>query len=102
MFTFYHHYIPDTEQLNRIEKKLNTLIKQEAAQMATLEDLTTEVQQNGDAVASAVTLLNGLTQQLQDAISANDPAAIQALADSLSANTQSLADAVIANTPAAP
>jgi hypothetical protein len=70
--------------------------------MADLSTLQTEVSANSDAVQSAVTLISGLAQQLKDALAANDPAAIQALADQLDANTQSLAAAVTANTPAAP
>ena len=70
--------------------------------MADLTDLQTEVTQNTDVVASAVSLLNGLSQQLKDALAANDPAAVQALVDQLDANTATLADAVAANTPAAP
>src|SRR5215831_8895164 len=76
---------------------------QEIHQMAgELDALNAEVAQNTDVTNSAITLLNGLSQQLKDALAAGDPAAIQAVVDQLDANTQSLADAVTANTPAAP
>lgn len=48
---------------------------------------------------SAITLLADLAQRLRDA--ANDPAAINALADALEANQDALAAAVTANTPSA-
>lgn len=48
---------------------------------------------------SAITLLADLAQRLRDA--ANDPAAINALADALEANQDALAAAVSANTPSA-
>lgn len=95
--------------LTSIERKLDTIIallrqsiNQEEQQMATLEDLAGEVSANGNAVSSAVQLLNGLSQQLRDAVAQNDPAAINALADQLDANTAALSEAVTANTPAAP
>ena len=90
-----------------------------------MADLTTIQTQNAALVAavtaedtvidSAVVLLNGfaatlsaLQKQLADAIAANDPAAIQAVADAIGVNvtditakTQTLATAVAANTPTA-
>jgi len=80
-----------------------------------LATLTAAVAANTQVDGSIVTLLNGLTamiaslkQQLADAIAGgNDPAAIQAVLDGLSAaetsiaaNTQKLADAAVQNTPA--
>lgn len=78
-----------------------------AQSVNTLEDtvatdltaLTNEVSENGDAVDSAVTLLSSLSQQIRDL--STDPAALQALADSLDANTARLAQAVVDNTPSA-
>lgn len=72
--------------------------------MATLDQLTTDVQANTDAAASVETLLTGVVQQLKD-LQANgtvDPAALKALTDKLEATTAGLAAAVVANTPAAP
>jgi len=59
---------------------------------------------------SAVALINGFSQRLQDAIAAavangataEELAPVQAEADALSASSDSLAAAVSANTPAAP
>jgi len=84
----------------RIEALLNQVIIKEDRQMADLARLQTEVAENGDAIASATTLLEGLSQALRDA--ATDPAAVTALADQLDAQTNALAAAVAANTPADP
>jgi uncharacterized protein YoxC len=96
----YVHLVPGEtpDQLDRIEQKLDALALQEEQHMADLTALQNEVQQNTDAVGSAVTLIGGLAQQIRDL--STDPAALQALADQLDQNTQQLADAVTANTPA--
>lgn len=70
--------------------------------MAALDTLEADLAANTDVVASAVTLLDTLHQELADAIASGDPARVQAVADQLAANTQALADAVAANTDAAP
>ena len=79
--------------LARTETRENTI-------MADLSVLTADVAANGDAVASAVTLLEGLSAAL--AAAGTDPVALAALADQLSSQTAALAQAVVANTPAAP
>lgn len=68
--------------------------------MAELDQLTTDVSANTDAVNSAITLINGLVQQIKDA--GTDPVALKALTDRLEQNTTSLASAVAANTSAEP
>lgn len=65
-----------------------------------LDRLTTEVQQTGTVIDSAITLLNSLAQQIRD--NATDPAALTQLADDLDAKQQALAAAITANTPASP
>lgn len=99
----------ELQALRRIEQKIDILLDaqgvefiMEAMQMADLSALQSEVQQNGDVVQSAITLLQGLSQQLSDAAASNDPAAVQAIVDQLDTQTQQLADAVAANTPADP
>lgn len=67
---------------------------------ADLTRLTAAVERDETVNASAITLLNQLSQLIRD--NANDPAALAALADRLDAQQQALADAVVANTPAAP
>lgn len=95
--------IDEVRTLNRniIKSQQQQQHNQEEA-MATLEELQAEVSENTDVTGSAVSLINGLAQQLRDAIAANDPAALQALADQLDANSNALAAAIGANTQVNP
>lgn len=95
--------------IDRVEKKVDAIGRQEGRVlrqgdkiMATLADVQAKVTAEGTVVDSAVTLLKGLKDQLDAAIASNDPAAIQALSDSIGAQTDQLAAAVAANTPTAP
>jgi hypothetical protein len=65
-----------------------------------LDNLRAEVAENGSAIDSAITLLNGLKTRLDEAIASNDMSQVQALSEELSAKTDSLAAAITANTPA--
>lgn len=66
--------------------------------MATLEDLQARVTANGEVIASAITLIEGIAQRLRDA--ADDPEQIAALAAELDAQKGRLSEAIVANTPA--
>jgi ABC-type transporter Mla subunit MlaD len=90
------HKGPDEEAL----QLLRQLTTQGAATMATLADLTTEVQENADLSGSIIALLNGIAQQLRDA--AADPAAINAIADQLEATNTAIDEAIRANTTEEP
>lgn len=99
------HFHVHQANLASLERKLDealTLLRSvltlEETQVADLSALQAEITENGDVVDSAVTLLTSLSQQLRDALAADDPAALQALADELDANTTALAEAVAANT----
>ena len=68
---------------------------------AGIKTLITNVTAEGDAVKAAALAIKGLTDQqavltkeLQDAIASNDPVAIQAAADAISAQN----DAIVAQT----
>jgi peptidoglycan hydrolase CwlO-like protein len=65
---------------------------------AALTDLRNQISNNNDAVQSAIILINGFNQRLEQA--GNDPEAIQALTQQLRAETNALAQAVANNTPA--
>jgi hypothetical protein len=65
-----------------------------------LDNLRAEVAENGSAIDSAITLLNGLKTRLDEAIASGNMAEVQALSNELSNKTDSLAAAVTANTPA--
>lgn len=64
-----------------------------------LQRLTDEVAQTTTVIDSAVALIGGLAQQIRD--NATNPAALNALADSLDTKSNELAAAVTANTPSA-
>ena len=106
-----------------INNKLDNIYKRENEIMATLAEIqekiakqTADIAEQKTVEESIVTLLNqtvatekDIKAQLEAAIASNDPAALQAVADTLDANTTALeantadiAAAVTANTPAAP
>lgn len=94
-------------RLSRIEAKLDLVLSQikalrgiEEEEMADLTAITREVQENQDAVQSAIVLLNQLSELIRQ--NATDPAALAALADQLNTNSEALAAAVVANTPQEP
>ncbi len=64
-----------------------------------LTTLTAQVKANTDAEASAVTLLQGLSDLIISL--KNDPVALDALAAQLKTSGDALAAAVVANTPKA-
>ena len=68
--------------------------------MSILDDLTAQVAANKSVSQSALTLINGIAARITAA--GVDPAALQALTDSLKADDDALSAAVVANTPAAP
>lgn len=111
-----HHDVADPRTLKLLQKVADTLvdIHQSNTQllnaingkvdqiMATIQELADDVAAQATIVDSVLTLVQGLSQQLADAIANGaDPAALQAIKDQLDANTQRLADAVSENTPQA-
>lgn len=62
-----------------------------------IDRLKVAVERNTTVSQSAVTLIQGLAQQIRDA--QDDPAELKALADRIDQQAQALADAVTANTP---
>jgi len=86
--------------LANINGRLGTLATNGVNILATLADLKAKVDAQGTVIDSAVTLINGISQQLKDALANNDPNAVQAVIDELDAQDQALAAAVANNTPA--
>ena len=86
--------------LHRIEQKLGLINMKENWIIMDLSALQTAVEADTSATSSAITLLTTLAEELRAA--AGDPAAVQAIADQITANATQLSDAVVANTPAAP
>jgi hypothetical protein len=79
--------------LSRIEGKVNQMAGE-------LDDLKAAVARVKTVEDSAVALLQGLKQKLDDAIASGDPAQLKALSDTLGQDSDTLAAAVTANTPA--
>lgn len=88
-------------QLDRIERKLDLVLAKETKEMATIADIQAAVTAEKTVEDSVVTLLQTLSADLKAALAANDPAALQAVVDSINTNAAALAAAVTANTPAA-
>jgi hypothetical protein len=70
--------------------------------MATMADIQAAVAAETTVEQSVISLLGQLSSELQAAIAANDPVAMQAVVDSINANSASLAAAVTSNTPVVP
>lgn len=88
--------------LDRIEAKLDTIIKKEDRMAGELDKLQADVTAENTVIDSAITLLQGLKAALDAAIASGNPAALTALSATIEAKTQALADAVTANTPPPP
>jgi hypothetical protein len=100
---FWHRRIEARlSHLTEIVYLLRVELKERLTNMANiLAALQAEVTKVEGVEDSAIALLQGLSQQLKDALAANDPAKIQAVIDELDVKTTALADAVAANTPPA-
>jgi hypothetical protein len=98
----YHHNVALSEINNKLDvifQMLKSILKKERQMSEQLDTLTGTVVETGSVIDSAITLLDGLSAQI--AAIKDDPAAIQALADELTAKKDALAAAIVANTPAA-
>jgi len=70
---------------------------------AAMDALIVQVTKNSEVEASAILLIQGIAQQLKDAIANGaDPVQLAALAKQLDNSAQALAAAVAENTPVAP
>ena len=101
------HCLKHTEMLNQIlfnqhfiiskfENMANELANLQAAQAKTIsmEELVIKL------LTDQKTNIDGLKQQLADAVASNDPAAIQAVSDALNAESDKLNAAIAAVSPA--
>jgi len=83
------------ESLERIEKKIDSLLKKEKHMSAELDLLKAEVQETQGAVDSAIALIVGLSDFIK--LHSEDPAALLAMAAELDAKQAAIAAAVAAN-----
>lgn len=91
-----HVHTPDFSKL--LIEKLDFLTFKILKMSEQLDKLTQEVAENKTVMASAVTLLQGLKQRLDEA--GTDATKLAELSAELDSNTNALAAAVTANTPA--
>lgn len=99
------------DRIDRVTAALNTAIsenqpghvapklKGRKVMAGELDRLTASVTALEEVDASVLQLISNIAQALRDAIAANDPAALTALADRLDTQKQALLEAVNANTP---
>lgn len=105
-----------SSQLKKILERLEIVQGKEDEIMASIDDLKanvatliSDVAAEGTVIASAVAAIKGLTdqmavlsQELADAIAANDPVAIQAAADAIAGQNQAIIDQTAALAAAIP
>ena len=87
--------LENQEQINK------RLLKQEKNVMGALDDLRAQVQENADLEQSAIAVIQGIAEQLREAVNNDDSDALQALSQQLDASAAGLAAAIAANTSAA-
>jgi hypothetical protein len=95
------------DRLTRIEAKINRALglalgdaRRDNVMSKALDTLAKEVEEQGGAVDSAVTLISGLAEQIRAA--GGDEAKLEKLADDLEKSQQKLAQAVAANSGGEP
>lgn len=86
--------------MEHIHRLLHFILERINHMSAVTDRLTASVAALTTAEQSAVALLNQLSQLIRD--NAEDPTALNKLADDIDADTAALAAAVTANTPSAP
>jgi hypothetical protein len=89
-------------QLSDVLRRLGATQQEVSALMSAIDDLEAKVAAQETVEQSAIALLTGIGQELKDALANNDQARIEALSAKIDGDTQNLAAAVSANTPAAP
>src|SRR5882762_9309489 len=94
----HHHFHFDSETVTLLKE----ILHKENLIMATIQDVQAAVAAESTVDDSIITLLNGIVQQLKDAQASGNPAALDAVVQSIQANTTKLQAAVTANTPVTP
>lgn len=99
----YTQEFPRDIRAGDVFEMLSNLYRRLGAIMSALDDLSAQVTASTNAEASAVTLIQGLADQLKAAIAAgpgSNDAALVDLASKLHASADALGAAIVANTPA--
>lgn len=106
----HHHYYGDAQiesRLRAIENQIGLINKTLEKIMATLDDVLSEVTDEGNRLDSIQTLIDGIKQQLADALAGTTlPPAVQQKVDAvfagLTANKAKIDTALNTNTPPPP
>lgn len=94
-----HGESPTDTKLDALIRLVTQVLAREEHMAGALDALKAQVTQNTTLIGGAIALIQGLKAKLDEAIAANDPAALQALSDELGAQDAALAAAITANTP---
>ena len=90
-------------KLDQVLSGIHTVLTKGAVMSKALDDLIVQVTKVQEVEASAILLIQGIAQQLKDAIANGaDPVKLAELTTQLDNSAQALAAAVAANTPVAP
>ncbi len=95
----FHESLNETK-VDEILRIVQELKKDEKTMSKALEALAAQVKANTDLEQSAISLIAGISEQLQEA--KDDPAKIAELAATLKTSASTLGAAILANTPAGP
>lgn len=93
-------YTIDEDKLKEIMAGIKSLNSKSEKMGQELDNLTKEVAEAKTVMASALTLIKGFKQKLDDAIAAGNPAKLTELSTELDASSNELAAAVAENTAA--
>ena len=96
MTKYQYHRLND--KLDLVLRLLIHVLNKENLLMATLQDVTAAVAAESTVDDSIIVLLNGIVQQLKDAMASNDPAALDVVVANIQLNTAKIQAAVTANT----
>jgi septal ring factor EnvC (AmiA/AmiB activator) len=92
-----------TQTLIALTSELKNINVKEGSQMATLEDILTEVRNTREVEAAAKTAILAALAKIEEEVQNNaDPEVMQGIIDELRAGADDLAAAIPANTPSAP
>jgi hypothetical protein len=95
---------PDlASRLDALLPAINSLLQKVDQMSQDLSQLKAAVAANTSIIGSAITLIQGFSAKLQDAINAGaDPVELQSIVDELNSQDVALSAAILANTPGEP
>lgn len=94
---FLRDLLQDKEQLDRIEHKLDRLLRMELKEMSKIDDVVADIADLGTVEDSLVALFNAQKEELKN--QGLDAAKVDAAFSALEARKKVIADALVASTP---